>query len=621
MAVVAELADGRRLEFPDGTDPSVVQATVKKMIGNAQVSTDTNKSVVAPAKPVTFTPEMTELTFAEKLAQKVLPKDGFDNQTVDNANNFAAGATSLNRGIGNLVAGEGTFKPKVSPTGNPVDKDSGRYFAGQIADPTSWAVGSGLGKLPVVGKAAQFQPVSGAGKAGKILHNVNAGSIQGGILGGLSEDGTALEGSIAGAVAGGVLPTAISGINYGANKTKHLFQNADIASGRFANEVAKHSGKRDQVVAALQEKNLPFTGTANSGQAAAKVGSPEFAALQEFSNSTKPTVAANLAGRQEAQRASTLNAIGRDENELAKAVANRASKSNPLYESARSTVANTYPIKEQMLESINSILVKNKNNDAIAIPLKEISKKIKSSSNFAPRDLMSLSDDIRDMLGKTNDGTPVYDIKVLTGLKEKLDGAIGKAVPEYTAARETFKNLSGPVNRMETGKLLQKTLKTPLDVGERGAVFAKAVDDAPKTLKTATGFSRYEKLSDVLDKTEVSAVDRVTQELMTNAAQKELAQRGMQAAGKILGAQIKPPQIPNPLYAPVTYGNSVLRFLTGKISDRTLNALAVNMNNPAKMAQLMQQASAAERDLIGKAMMQRATQGTTNIVARQQGEQ
>lgn len=30
MALFAELADGRKLEFPDGTDPSVVQATVKK---------------------------------------------------------------------------------------------------------------------------------------------------------------------------------------------------------------------------------------------------------------------------------------------------------------------------------------------------------------------------------------------------------------------------------------------------------------------------------------------------------------------------------------------------------------------------------------------------------------
>ena len=33
MTITAELADGRRLEFPDGTDPSVVQATVKRVLG------------------------------------------------------------------------------------------------------------------------------------------------------------------------------------------------------------------------------------------------------------------------------------------------------------------------------------------------------------------------------------------------------------------------------------------------------------------------------------------------------------------------------------------------------------------------------------------------------------
>lgn len=33
MPITAELHDGRRLEFPDGTDPSVVQATVKRMLG------------------------------------------------------------------------------------------------------------------------------------------------------------------------------------------------------------------------------------------------------------------------------------------------------------------------------------------------------------------------------------------------------------------------------------------------------------------------------------------------------------------------------------------------------------------------------------------------------------
>ena len=35
MAIEAQLADGRVLEFPDGTDPSVVQATVKRVLAQS----------------------------------------------------------------------------------------------------------------------------------------------------------------------------------------------------------------------------------------------------------------------------------------------------------------------------------------------------------------------------------------------------------------------------------------------------------------------------------------------------------------------------------------------------------------------------------------------------------
>ncbi len=51
--ITAELHDGRRLEFPDGTDPAVVQATVKRVLGSS----------AAPAR---------EEMFAEKLGRGVL---------------------------------------------------------------------------------------------------------------------------------------------------------------------------------------------------------------------------------------------------------------------------------------------------------------------------------------------------------------------------------------------------------------------------------------------------------------------------------------------------------------------------------------------------------------------
>src|SRR5262245_19403388 len=36
MSITAELHDGRRLEFPDGIDPAIIQATVKKILGTTQ---------------------------------------------------------------------------------------------------------------------------------------------------------------------------------------------------------------------------------------------------------------------------------------------------------------------------------------------------------------------------------------------------------------------------------------------------------------------------------------------------------------------------------------------------------------------------------------------------------
>jgi hypothetical protein len=38
MAIEAELADGRILEFPDGTDPKVIQSAVKRMMGQGETT-------------------------------------------------------------------------------------------------------------------------------------------------------------------------------------------------------------------------------------------------------------------------------------------------------------------------------------------------------------------------------------------------------------------------------------------------------------------------------------------------------------------------------------------------------------------------------------------------------
>ena len=46
MTIQARLADGRVLNFPDGTDPSIIQATVKKMIGDQSEQAPTQQQIV-----------------------------------------------------------------------------------------------------------------------------------------------------------------------------------------------------------------------------------------------------------------------------------------------------------------------------------------------------------------------------------------------------------------------------------------------------------------------------------------------------------------------------------------------------------------------------------------------
>ena len=280
-------------------------AELEAKAGNGVASTASEKPAVAPVlspknqslsdKLFGVDPKSTEPTFAENAATWIANKtgnpNGFDDATVDNANNFAAGATSTNRGIGNLIAGKGAFQPPVSPTGNPTDKDSGRYLAGAIGDPTSWAAASGLTKLPMVGKSLQMLPISGRDKVAKALQNMVAGGAIGGTLGGLSEDSTVAEGALTGAVAGGILPSAVAlSKNYIAEPVKNLasaigssFNNKAGIERLAKDAISKNAGQsREQIINAIAE---------NRQKALANVGVDKI-------DGYRPTVAEVIANEQ-----------------------------------------------------------------------------------------------------------------------------------------------------------------------------------------------------------------------------------------------------------------------------------------------------------------------------------
>ena len=68
MTIEAELADGRILEFPDGTDPAVIQQQVKAMLAQTAEQQPAQPQEIAPQPAIQ--PELTSKIDFETEVQK-----------------------------------------------------------------------------------------------------------------------------------------------------------------------------------------------------------------------------------------------------------------------------------------------------------------------------------------------------------------------------------------------------------------------------------------------------------------------------------------------------------------------------------------------------------------------
>ena len=86
MAIEAQLADGRVLEFPDGTDPAVIQSTVKRLIAESQPAPKTTPKPTQVAEPVGYdfgAAMAADIAPVEPAEKKVYTGSVFDTQPFD----------------------------------------------------------------------------------------------------------------------------------------------------------------------------------------------------------------------------------------------------------------------------------------------------------------------------------------------------------------------------------------------------------------------------------------------------------------------------------------------------------------------------------------------------------
>lgn len=201
-------------------------------------------------------------------------------------------------------------------------------------------------------------------------------------------------------------------------------------------------------------------------------------------------------------------------------------------------------------------------------------------------------------------------------------------LPKYKEARQQHAAASRDIDVRRVGQQLEGALTSPLNENvSRAAQFAGAVENAPSTIKKATGDARFSDLSQILETGDSLKVAQVLGELSRTAEYKRLAGLGKaQAKNALIASEL--PAVPNQLGWVRSAASRIMNKLEGKINEKTARTIAEASLNPAVMATLLEKAAAqaarteqignkirAQKMTGGKALTERA-QNITNALRR-----
>lgn len=306
-------------------------------------------------------------------------------------------------------------------------------------------------------------------------------------------------------------------------------------------------------------------------------------------------VAKSIVAKQEAAKAAEIGNISGNE-EKAKIVQQGIDKASEAYNKIKPTIVNSDDTLNalssspafQKAESVAEEISKNTNATARAnnqgiIPFKSTVDKVDENGNpiklvqYSAQGLqhikqvldeMTQSQSIRDTLGVS--GTESANIAPLKGT---LVEWMNKNISGWQSAREGYAVAMQPKNRMAVGQELTKSL-TSATGKEKANTFATAMQEAPRTIKRATGSPRYDTLEEVLTPSEMSSVDKVKKAILRDVEKESLAtgvdvKNLFDIAEKGKGSFT----IPHMLSRPATIGN----WLMGKIGNTADDMIAKDM--------------------------------------------
>lgn len=337
------------------------------------------------------------------------------------------------------------------------------------------------------------------------------------------------------------------------------------------------------------------------------------ATLERMSNpvALAPQFAARR-GAQEGAREGMIQSFAKTPQDLEAALKTRKDVAGALYKQAFET-----PVKKAIPDEIlANPYVKDAMPDAL---------KLAEASGFKPtQDNITqfghyLKIGMDKQLSRTGDGA-LHDTekKAVGAAKEKLVEWMTKNNDPYAKAKSEFVRLSQEPNQMQVGQVLEDALRSPLGTKERGTVFANAMNNAPNTIKKATGQRVHDDLDKILTPENKQKADAVMKDLARFDQYKNLS-RMSSGGGEAIPGNIEP-SLPNILSRPAMIANFIMKKVGEGAEEKMAKAAARRyLDDPEAIARALLRSDQPARyqQIIDALMRQAPVVG--GIVAGQAG--
>ena len=483
------------------------------------------------------------------------------------------------------------------------------------------------------------QATTGLQRVGNVALRAGGGAI----AGGAGAAAVNPEDVGTGAAVGAVLPTV------GAGVVKLFGQGSgwlwDAVSGQLgkvkAGEIARKVAGGD--LAAIRAANAAAQQGLSSGQAAAGIDNAAYAALDDLARKQNPASYYSRQGAaQEAGRQQALAAVTPD---LTAAVSARGAAATPLYNAADTAVvkldAPFMDLFDRMpkgtLEKAADIarmdgrpFMMGKYTPAQQVPTGVLNAAGAPYMTTIPAQFPTVTGESLHYLKRALSdiaNAPTATTGAGRDTQAAARGVLADFIPQFEAkvpvygqARQTFAQMSEPVNQSQVLGEMASVLAKP-GGGERAAPFLNVLGRGEQAmLKRATGFPRYSGLPDVLTAPgQMSTVNKIAGEFERDAQLNRLAAQGGEELSNIIQDATPKFNFPPSLSTKIAVARQGLREFEGKVNKATLAALTEGMKSGASANAMLDMLPAKERAKVLRIMTNSATWSPQLTAAARQG--